>query len=77
MITLKEILNSRGLENCILPIWKLRITESEYTELKETLRVAISNNEIISFQTEATLYYAEWWRREYNGGSPSTESYNI
>lgn len=79
MITLKEILNSRGLENCILPIWKLRITESEYTELKETLRSAIINNEIISFQMEATLYYAEWWRREYNGGSPSTESliYNL
>lgn len=54
-----------------MPLWKLKLTEEEYTNLKETL---VQNAyRLEDFGIEAALCYAEWWRRDYNGGIPSRE----
>lgn len=54
-----------------MPLWKLKLTEEEYTNLKETL--AQNAYRLEDFGIEAALCYAEWWRRDYNGGIPSRE----
>ena len=54
-----------------MPLWKLKLTEEEYTNLKETL--AQNADRLEEFGIEAALCYAEWWRRDYNGGIPSRE----
>ena len=35
---INEILQSRGLEQCPVPFWKLKMTDSEYHQLCETLQ---------------------------------------
>lgn len=74
MITINKILENRHLDSCILPLWKLRLKDCEYEELKVTLKEVCCSNEHYKFGKEAALFYAEWWRREYSGGSPSTVS---
>ena len=54
-----------------MPLWKLRLTEDEYENLKNTL--AENKFRLKDFGDEAALCYAEWWRRDYNGGIPSKE----
>lgn len=73
MITLKRILEGRALNTCVFPLWKLRIKDGEYEEIKSTLKDACYRGDLFRYEKEAALYYAEWWRREYSGGSPSTE----
>ncbi len=49
----------------------MKITNGQYEELKQNLHNAfISPNKqgIQGLAKEAALYYAEWWRREYDGG---------
>ena len=63
--------------NWQIPLWKMKITNDQYEELKQNLHNAfISPNKqgIQGLAKEAALYYAEWWRREYDGGSPSKEA---
>ncbi len=68
-----EILDKRGLETCPLPLWKLKLTDEEYEQLREVLekRTHIINNDDIfyGFRKECALFYAEYWRREYHGGT--------
>jgi hypothetical protein len=74
MITIRQIIEARDPNTHIHPLWKLRIKDSEYAELKVSLKDAVYRGTISLFEKEAALYYAEWWRREYSGGSPSTKS---
>lgn len=70
---LRRILDARNRKSITpdMPLWKLRLTEDEYMGLKETL---VQNSYRLSlFGIEAALCYAEWWRRDYNGGIPSRE----
>lgn len=54
------------------PLWKYSLSDDEYYELKNTLRTA-SNFYSIDDSRDITLYFTEWWKREYNGGKPSKE----
>ena len=53
-------------------LWSLRLSNDEYYELKETLRKGAEAGSFRTLRREATLYYAEWWRREFDGGHAST-----
>ncbi|RXJ51084.1 hypothetical protein [Gelidibacter gilvus] len=53
------------------PLWKYFLTESDFEELRKTLSFAASYN---IDARDAALYYAEWWKRNYDGGSPRKES---
>lgn len=72
-VVLMRILDARNRPSITpdMPLWKLKLTEEEYTNLKETL---VQNAyRLEDFGIEAALCYAEWWRRDYNGGIPSRE----
>ncbi len=68
-----NILKTRGMEglNKNMPLWKLKLTDIEYENLKKTLRSHLYD--IHNYGIEAALCYAEWWRRDYNGNIPSKE----
>ena len=68
-----EILKTRGLKGLQkdTPLWKLKLTDSEYDSIKQTLRSHTADLHL--YGIEAALYYAEWWRRDYNGNIPSKE----
>jgi hypothetical protein len=70
-----DILASRRLTQTPLPIWKLQLTDEEFSGLKEELRDAFQGKNELLFRIakEAALYYANWWSREYLGGIPSRE----
>jgi len=64
-----SILHNRGLaKHDGRPLWRYSITDEEQNSLLKELRYS-------SPQTldprDVTLYYAEWWRTNYNGGIPS------
>jgi len=60
-------LNWKEIKN---PLWKNKLTNSQFENLKTELRVAYrENKQIFRFDKEATLYYANWWSREYVGGN--------
>lgn len=68
----ESILQKRGLEECPLPLWKLKITEEEFKELRDLLekRTHVINmeNPFITLRKECTLFFAEYWRRLYVDG---------
>lgn len=68
-----NILEARGMSELKkgMPLWQFRLTDSEYEELKQTLRD--HTNELYRYGIEAALCYAEWWRRDYKGNIPSKE----
>ena len=74
-----KILKKRDLETAPLPLWKLKITDEEYQELKEELRQLTlrhrnnCDNPFICRTRECTLFYAEYWRREYYDGAHSKQ----
>lgn len=70
---LMEILDARNRSSITpdMPLWKLKLTEEEYANLKKTL--VRNAHRLEDFGIEAALCYAEWWRRDYNGGIPSRE----
>lgn len=49
-------------------LWKYNLSDEEYNELKTHLS-EIDENEFD--QLDIALYYAEWWKNEYNGGLPT------
>lgn len=69
-----ELLKKRNLTECPLPLWKLKITQTEYDELKQQLEQLSHrlthncSNPFIEHQRECALFYAEYWRREYLQG---------
>ena len=72
-----NILHKRGYEKCPLPLWKLKITDEEFRELREILekRTHIINleNPFITVCIESTLFFAEYWRRIYVDGKHSKQ----
>ncbi len=73
----ETILRKRGLEECPLPLWKLKITEEEFKELRDLLekRTHVSSmyNPFITVCKESTLFFAEYWRRMYVDGKHSKQ----
>lgn len=66
-----KILSKRELKGIAqnYPLWKLNLTTEEYEGIKSTLydnRYRLDN-----YSMEAAIYYAEWWKREYEGQKPS------
>ena len=74
---LLKILQSRGMEELQrnYPLWKFKLTDEEYEDLKQTLRSHLYD--IHKYGVEAALCYAEWWRRDYRGNIPSKEDVAI
>lgn len=69
-----NILKSRNIKwHNDIHLWSLRLSNDEYYELKEALKNGAKYREFASLRREATLYYAEWWRREFDGGHASTK----
>lgn len=60
-------------------LWELKVTDSEYVELKELLAkysrsfIRNINNRFITVCKECALMIAEFWRREYIDGAHSKE----
>lgn len=79
MISFDKILQSRGLDKCPTPLWKLKITDHEYAELKELLGYrthlyyAPEENRFHKCARECAIFYSEFWRREYQEGSHSMQ----
>lgn len=64
------ILKKRELREASLPLWKLQLSDEEFAEVKQELReVFITEKQLFRIAKEAALYYANWWSREYLGGS--------
>lgn len=72
-IVLVSILDARNRSSISPdePLWKLKLSEEEYANLKLTL--AQNTYRLGDYGIEAALCYAEWWRRDYSGGIPSRE----
>jgi hypothetical protein len=72
-----NILHKRGYDKCPLPLWKLKITDEEFKELRELLekRTHIINleNPFITVCKESALFFAEYWRRLYVDGKHSKQ----
>lgn len=72
------LLSRRNLENCPLPLWKLKVTDEEFQELRKILeaRTHIINLEdpFRSHRREATLFFAEYWRRLYSNGRQNIQA---
>lgn len=68
-----NILSSRGIKliDKNMPLWKFKLTDEEYENLKKDLRC--HTYELKNYGMEAALCYAEWWRRDYKGNIPSKE----
>ncbi|GEM_PF-1742557 len=49
-------------------LWMLKLRVDEYEELKRVLRNSPVYLGFKGLERECTLYFAEWWRREYAGG---------
>lgn len=71
----ETILEKRGYDKCPLPLWKLKISDEEFEELRSVLekRTHIINVEdpFNLYKKDATLFYAEYWRRIYKDGPHS------
>lgn len=68
-----NLLKKRNLTSAPVPLWRLEITDAEYAELKHILSEKCQTGEFWNYSKEIALFYAECWRREYNGGAPSKE----
>ena len=69
-----DLLKARNLTECPLPLWRLKVTDKEYENLKGLLQQHVRMYR--SFNTvykEAALFFAEYWRREYGEGPHSKE----
>lgn len=71
----ESILQKRGLDECPLPLWRLKITDEEFKELRDLLekRTHVINleNPFITVCKESALFFAEYWRRLYVDGKHS------
>lgn len=68
-----ELLKNRSLEAAPIPLWKLNVTTEEYEKLKNVVRESFDCYAEEQLGAEFALFYAESWRREYQGGSISKE----
>lgn len=69
-----DLLKARNLADCPLPLWRLKVTDKEYETLKGLLQEhARMYRSFDNVKKEAALFFAEYWRREYNEGKHSVE----
>lgn len=67
-----HVLNSADLQDLIgVPVWKYGLTYEDYLKLRETLAQTDHRN---IDPRDAYIYYAEWWKNEYEGGFPSKKA---
>ncbi|MCD9854524.1 hypothetical protein LUD75_07390 [Epilithonimonas sp. JDS] len=67
-----KILISRNIKNHFgNPLWKFQLSNTEFQQLKTSFSLCENKNRINPIDT--ALYFAEWWKRCYNGGKPSKE----
>lgn len=67
-----KILKSRKLDfHTGQPIWKYGISDFEFEQLKERFKIVQRVSELDP--RTCTVYFSEWWKRNYNGGYPSKE----
>lgn len=65
-----KVLTSRGhSRHNGQALWKYNLTDDEYLQLRKGLTELRGLGGIDP--RDCTLYYAEWWKRSYNGGIPS------
>lgn len=50
------------------PLWRYSLSDEDFERLSSTLKYGSENN---IDPRDVTLYYAQWWKRNYNGGVPS------
>jgi hypothetical protein len=51
-------------------LWKYNLNQEELNDLKNTLQFT---SEINIDPRDVTLYFAQWWQKQYNGGIPSKQ----
>lgn len=51
------------------PLWKYNISKFEFEQLKVRFQTVEKSSQLDP--RTCALYYAEWWKRNYNGGYPS------
>jgi len=74
-----ESILAKRSDKCQLPLWKLKITDGEFEELRailfECTKDRIHENPFIhcGYEKEATLFFAEYWRRQYVDGPHSIQ----
>ena len=76
MTLFDSILANHHLERCPLPLWRIKVTDEEYEELKRTLSKEtriLGKMPFMGLARECTLLYAEYWRREYTEGAHSKQ----
>ena len=71
----RSMLKAQGIDHLTpdFPLWKLKVTEDMYANLKACLYKAAREGQLDEYGKEAAIFYAEWWRREYAGDIPSKE----
>lgn len=71
-----KILQTRKLDfHTGQPIWKYSISDLEFNQLKESFKIIHRLSQLNP--KDCSIYYAEWWKRTFNGGYPSKdEIYN-
>lgn len=52
------------------PLWRYLLTNEDFEKLLEELR---NTKPVFLDPRDVTLYYAEWWKKNYNGGIPSKQ----
>ena len=61
-----NLLNNHGLNSCPEYLWKIKVTNDEYKELKEFIVKRIQENAASDlYEREVALLFAEFHRREY------------
>lgn len=74
MAFFETLLAKRGFDRVPHPLWKLKVTDAEYEELRSLLALAAHGRGESIFRAlkkECALYFAEYWRREYTEGAHS------
>lgn len=74
MTFFNALLEKRGLTRPPIPLWRLKVTDEEYEELKALLvrlSKSITGTAFLQHSKECALFFAEYWRREYFDGPHS------
>ncbi|MFV0144914.1 hypothetical protein OBK01_03505 [Empedobacter falsenii] len=72
MSKFNTMLSARGLSiHSGQALWKYNLTDIEFENLKKSFRFIDKPSQLKP--KDCALYYAEWWRRCYDGGKPSKE----
>jgi len=67
-----KILKTRKLDfHSGQPVWKYSISDLEFNQLKERFKIVQRFSELDP--RDCAIYFAEWWKRIFNGGYPSKD----